>query len=105
GAPVQGMDMASISLHPVSLPKTLNMGDPTTLHYYEFGIYLDSLTKAHLNFEATAPINFRLVLDPRNDSLENWENSGEPGQTIVNETQTTHYDSEFYLMGSNFYIL
>lgn len=105
GSPVQGLDMASISLHPISLPKTLNMGDPTQLHYYDFGIYLDSLTKIHLSFEATAPISFRLLLDLRDDSLDNWESSGEPGQAIVNETQTTHFDSEFYVMGPGFYIL
>jgi hypothetical protein len=105
GSPVQGFGIEGISFYPVSLPKTLNMGDSTQLHYYWFGIYLNSLTKTHLNFEATAPINFALVLDPRNESLENWENLGELGQTIINETQTTHFDSELYLTGSAFYVL
>jgi hypothetical protein len=107
GSPVQGPGVVLIPLRAglVSLPHTLNMGDPSTLHYYYFGIYLDSLTKIHLSFEATAPINFRLVLDLRNDSLDNWVSSGELGQAIVNETQTTHLDSEFYLMDPGFYIL
>lgn len=105
GLPMQDMSMASISLHPVGLPKILNMGDSTQLHYYWFGIYLDSLTKIHLRFEATAPISFRLLLDLRDDSLDKWDSSGELGQAIVNETQTTHFDSEFYLMDTGFYIL
>ena len=104
-SPLVGPDISAFSLKPISLPHTLNMGDPSTLHYYYFGIYLDSLTKIHLSFEATAPINFRLVLDRRNDSLDNWVSSGELGQAIVNETQTTHLDSEFYLMDPGFYIL
>jgi len=108
GLPVQGPGVVSFSLlqgRLVSLPHTLNVGDPTQLHYYYFGIYLDSLTKIHLSFEATAPISFRLLLDLRDDSLDKWDSSGELGQAIVNETQTTHFDSEFYLMDTGFYIL
>jgi hypothetical protein len=105
GVPEQSGGIVIEAFHPVSLPKTLNMGDSTTLHYYEFGIYLESTSKIHLNFEATESISFQLILDSRNDTLTNWDNSPQLGQTIINETQTIHFDSELYLNGSNFYIL
>jgi hypothetical protein len=59
----------------------------------------------HLSFEATAPISFLMLVDPTDRNLQDWEIAGEPGQTIINETSTTHFDSQFYVMGSNFYIL
>ena len=105
GVPEEGPDIVVASLRPVSLPQSLNMGDSRTLNDYEFAIYLNSSTKTHLDFEATAPISFQLMQDPSNDSLGGWEDSGESVQTIVNETQTTHFDSELYLSGSAFYIL
>ena len=105
GTPIQGPDIAMDSLVPIRLPNTLEMGSPGTLVYYDFGTYLNTLTKMHLSFEATAPISFLMLLDQTDRNLQDWENAGEPGQIIVNETSTTHFDSQFYLMGSNFYIL
>jgi hypothetical protein len=105
GMPVQGPDMGVYYPVPMRLPNTLKMGTSDSLAYYDFGIYLSTFTKMHLSFEATAPISFLMLLDPTDQSLRGWEIAGEPGQTIVNETSTTHFDSQFYLMGSNFYIL
>lgn len=108
--PNTSWSMCTIPLHgPVSLPPSFEMtrGPPfTTVFEYYFGIWLNSSSKVSFQFQATAPINFQLLLDERvgadTDSLAS--EAYYFGIAIINETQTTSLNSHFYAKDSGLYI-
>jgi hypothetical protein len=96
---------------PVSLPPSFEMtssqnrSQTSVLEYY-FGIRLNSSSRVSFKFQATAPINFQLLLDEREgadtDSLAS--EAYHFSIAIINETQTKSLSSQFYTTDSGLYI-
>jgi DNA-binding transcriptional ArsR family regulator len=101
--------MYGMSFQQEKLPPVFEMGDNVTLLAHYFGIRLNSSTKIVFQFRATAPVNFQLALDVRDI---NWEVDTRPelaeavslGQVLINETQTTSLNSEFYVQNPGIYV-
>lgn len=109
--PNTSWSMCLIPLHgqvslPPSFEMTSSLQSPTTVFEYYFGIWLNSSSKVSFQFQATAPINFQLLLDERvgadTDSLAS--EAYYFGIAIINETHTTSLNSHFYAKDSGLYI-